>query len=218
MLLLAGATATYAQVKIGANAKTIGSASNLEVEAANGNKTIVDKATGQVTIQDGTQGTNKILTSDANGASSWQPLASQPSFPIKLTSLFNGLILPKSNLPGNVSPALNTPTSATTTNGIAYTYTMLTNRAASVSSTQYLAPLWTVKYTFITNIFSNGSVADMILLLPQNTTGLPDNFSVNLIQKTANTLTISIVRTDGGANGFYGSGGDFLLDLVAFKL
>ncbi len=60
-----------AQVKIGANAKTIGASSNLEVEAANGKKTIVDKATGQVTIQDGTEGLGKVLTSDATGKSSW---------------------------------------------------------------------------------------------------------------------------------------------------
>ncbi|MCY7356353.1 MAG: hypothetical protein LH609_02595 [Rudanella sp.] len=75
-LMLLGSAAN-AQVKIGANAKTIGASSNLEVEAANGNKTIVDKATGQVTIKDGTQGANKVLTSDANGGSSWQSLTTQ---------------------------------------------------------------------------------------------------------------------------------------------
>ena len=63
-----------AQVKVGANPATIGTNSNLEVEAANGNKTIVDKATGQVTIQDGTQALNRVLTSDATGASSWKPV------------------------------------------------------------------------------------------------------------------------------------------------
>lgn len=66
-----------AQVKIGANTSTIETISNLEVEAANGNKTIVNKATGQVTIQDGTQGAGKVLTSDSTGASSWQTIASQ---------------------------------------------------------------------------------------------------------------------------------------------
>ena len=60
-----------AQVKMGANPGTIGTNSGLEVEATNGNKTIVNKATGQVTIQDGTQGAGKSLTSDANGGSSW---------------------------------------------------------------------------------------------------------------------------------------------------
>lgn len=74
-LLLPGAA--QAQVKIGANAKTIGSNSNLEVEAANGKKMIVDKGTGAVTInaattiKDGTEGAGKIWTSDANGTGSW---------------------------------------------------------------------------------------------------------------------------------------------------
>ncbi|MCY7357664.1 MAG: hypothetical protein LH609_09365, partial [Rudanella sp.] len=75
-LMLLGSAAN-AQVKIGANAKTIGSSSNLEVEAANGKKTIVDKATGQVTIQDGTEGAGKVLTSDANGGSSWKSQGGQ---------------------------------------------------------------------------------------------------------------------------------------------
>ena len=60
-----------AQVKIGANPGTIGTSSGLEVEATDGNKTIVNKTTGQVTIQDGTEGAGKILTSDATGKSSW---------------------------------------------------------------------------------------------------------------------------------------------------
>jgi hypothetical protein len=73
-LLFGAASVSNAQVKVGANPAAIGTNSNLEVEAANGNKTIVDKATGQVTIQDGTQGVNKVLTSDAAGASSWKPV------------------------------------------------------------------------------------------------------------------------------------------------
>ncbi|MBD2699168.1 hypothetical protein IC229_00870 [Spirosoma sp. BT702] len=77
-LTLALLTSTaYAQVKIGSNPGTIGATSNLEVEAANGNKTSVNKSTGQVTIQDGTQGAAKILTSDANGGASWQTLTQQ---------------------------------------------------------------------------------------------------------------------------------------------
>ncbi|WP_147300365.1 hypothetical protein [Dyadobacter luteus] len=72
-LVFGAASVSNAQVKVGSNPAAIGTSSNLEVEATNGNKTIVDKATGKVTIQDGTQGAGKVLTSDANGASSWQP-------------------------------------------------------------------------------------------------------------------------------------------------
>lgn len=71
--LLFGSSAVFAQVKIGTNPTTIGATNNLEVEAStSGRKTSVDKTTGQVTIADGSQGVNKILTSDANGASSWK--------------------------------------------------------------------------------------------------------------------------------------------------
>ncbi|GAB2552922.1 complement C1q domain-containing protein [Spirosoma aerophilum] len=73
MTLVAVEHRAFAQVKIGANPTTIGAASNLEVEAANGNKTIVNKTTGQMTVQDGTQGAGKVFTSDATGAASWLP-------------------------------------------------------------------------------------------------------------------------------------------------
>lgn len=66
-----------AQVKVGANPGTIESTSALEVEATNGNKTTINKTNGQVTIKDGTQGANKVLTSDANGMASWQVVKSQ---------------------------------------------------------------------------------------------------------------------------------------------
>ncbi|GAB4016849.1 complement C1q domain-containing protein [Spirosoma koreense] len=66
-------SSAMAQVKIGTNPTTIGASSNLEVEAAtSGRKTSVDKTTGQVTIADGTEGTGKVFTSDANGGGSWQ--------------------------------------------------------------------------------------------------------------------------------------------------
>ncbi len=77
------ATFANAQVKIGSNPGTIGSSSNLEVEASNGNKTVVDKSTGNVTVNgkitivDGTQGAGKLLASDANGGASWQTLTQQ---------------------------------------------------------------------------------------------------------------------------------------------
>lgn len=77
LIATVGFTTAQAQVKIGANPTTIGSTNNLEVEATGGNKTSVNKVTGQVTIQDGTQGANKILTSDASGNASWRQLGGQ---------------------------------------------------------------------------------------------------------------------------------------------
>lgn len=71
--MLLGSSAAFAQVKIGTNPTSINAANNLEVEASTtGRKTSIDKTSGQVTIKDGTEGTGKVLTSDANGGASWQ--------------------------------------------------------------------------------------------------------------------------------------------------
>ncbi|TLV02227.1 hypothetical protein [Dyadobacter luticola] len=73
-----------AQVKIGTNPTVIESNSNLEVEASTtGRKFKVDKATGKITIADGTQTNFSVLTSDADGKASWTKLSFQSfgSFP-----------------------------------------------------------------------------------------------------------------------------------------
>lgn len=73
VILSIACTDLFAQVKIGTNPTTIDPNNNLEVEASTGGrKTSVHKVTGQVTIQDGTQGQGKVFTSDANGGGSWQ--------------------------------------------------------------------------------------------------------------------------------------------------
>ncbi|MGA0560293.1 hypothetical protein ACO2Q8_26755 [Larkinella sp. VNQ87] len=74
--LFAGAFTAQAQVKIGSNPTVIEAQSNLEVEASTPNRKVkVDKTSGQLTVQDGTEGEGKILTSDAVGGASWQPAA-----------------------------------------------------------------------------------------------------------------------------------------------
>lgn len=70
--LFLAANFANAQVKIGTNPTSIGTNSNLEVEAANGSKVKVSSDTGKVTIADGTQGTGKVLTSDENGVGTWK--------------------------------------------------------------------------------------------------------------------------------------------------
>ncbi|GLU56951.1 hypothetical protein [Dyadobacter frigoris] len=68
----------FAQVKIGSNPTLINAANNLEVEAStSGRVTSVDKVTGQMTVKDGTEGSGKIFTSDANGGASWQTTTNQ---------------------------------------------------------------------------------------------------------------------------------------------
>jgi hypothetical protein len=72
-VFVAGSSAVFAQVKIGTNPTTIEPTSNLEVEAStSGRKVKVDKTTGQLTVKDGTEGVDKILTSDAVGGASWK--------------------------------------------------------------------------------------------------------------------------------------------------
>lgn len=78
--LLLGCSAAFAQVKIGTNPTAISPANNLEVEASTtGNKISIDKTTGKLTIADGSQGTSKILTSDANGVATWASTPVQDS-------------------------------------------------------------------------------------------------------------------------------------------
>ena len=70
--LVISSSSVFAQVKIGTNPTTIEAASNLEVQASTANRQFkVDKTSGQVTVTDGTQGVNKLLTSDAAGGASW---------------------------------------------------------------------------------------------------------------------------------------------------
>ncbi len=59
----------FAQVKVGSNPNTITNTSNLEVEATDGKKVIVNKANGTVVIQNTPTGatTDNLLTVDENG-------------------------------------------------------------------------------------------------------------------------------------------------------
>lgn len=71
--MLLGTSSAFAQVKIGTNPTTIDPANNLEVESSTaGNKVSVNKTTGKVTIADGSQGSGRVLVSDANGVATWQ--------------------------------------------------------------------------------------------------------------------------------------------------
>jgi hypothetical protein len=80
MALLFSSSTLFAQVKIGTNPTTINAANNLEVEASMaGRKISVDKTTGKVTIADGSEGIDKVLTSDAAGVATWLSAGTQNS-------------------------------------------------------------------------------------------------------------------------------------------
>jgi hypothetical protein len=66
----------HAQVKIGSNPTTIDPNNNLEVESADPAKKIsINKTTGKLRIADGSQGADRVLTSDVNGEATWKPLS-----------------------------------------------------------------------------------------------------------------------------------------------
>lgn len=103
----------FAQVKIGSNPTIINPANNLEVESSTpGNKVSIDKTTGKVTIADGSQGDQKILTSDPNGVATWQPKSSirvdetvfvgEQSGTYTVTDWANAFNAPKDRIPLNV--------------------------------------------------------------------------------------------------------------------
>lgn len=100
--LLFGSSAAFAQVKIGTNPTAIGANNNLEVEASTtGRKTSIDKTTGQVTIADGTQGVDRVLTSDANGGASWKN--------VKLTAFAGAKTNVRQNMTASTGPSILTP-------------------------------------------------------------------------------------------------------------
>ncbi|WP_157486818.1 hypothetical protein [Dyadobacter alkalitolerans] len=67
--MLAASSVTFGQVKIGTNPTTISPNANLEVEAANNQKVIVDKAIGTVQVENLPSGaiTDSIVTADPSG-------------------------------------------------------------------------------------------------------------------------------------------------------
>ncbi|MCF2445023.1 hypothetical protein L0657_13735 [Dyadobacter sp. CY345] len=102
--MLLGSSAVFAQVKIGTNPTTIDPANNLEVESSTaGNKVSVNKTTGKVTIADGSQGNDKILTSNAAGVATWQAASDLKIQRTVFTGYFTGSSTLTTPLPGNIT-------------------------------------------------------------------------------------------------------------------
>lgn len=86
LAVITASSSLFAQVKIGSNPTIIDPTNNLEVESSTvGNKVSINKTTGKITIADGSQGDAKVLTSNANGVATWQPLSAQNS-PVMLSA------------------------------------------------------------------------------------------------------------------------------------
>jgi hypothetical protein len=90
MALIFNSSTLIAQVKIGTNPTTINAANNLEVEASTaGRKVSIDKTTGKVTIADGSEGVDKVLTSNATGVATWQQAIPNIKSIVSVTGLAN---------------------------------------------------------------------------------------------------------------------------------
>lgn len=183
---------TFAQMKVGSNPNTIGTTSNLEVEATNGKKTIVDKTTGKVTIQDGTEGAGKVLTSDANGASSWQALsaANIPEI-VFIATTTNTLANPYSvGYPGNNSLVSRIP--FTPIFGTGY------------DATQKLYQIQSAGVYRITGGLrchaENGTSAQLVLIGAPNPS---DIINIGPGNSLAKTFTVVAVLNTGSPVGFY---------------
>ena len=127
-----------AQMKIGSNVKTLNSNTNLQVEAVSGDQVIITRDSGKVgigtlspavkldvigtvKITDGTQGTGKVLVSDANGQASWQNASTLQAVNKDSTTASNGLTLSGKDvqLGGTLIKATTISTSASNTIALA---------------------------------------------------------------------------------------------------
>ena len=70
--MMLSSVSLFAQMKVGAHPTVIDHTTNFEVESNDGHRFKVKKETGKVEIIDGSQGNDKILTSDANGVATWR--------------------------------------------------------------------------------------------------------------------------------------------------
>jgi hypothetical protein len=125
---------SYAQLKVGKNPKTLHSNTNFQVESEQGDQLTITRDSGnvgigtlmptskldvigKVKITDGTQGTGKVLVSDANGQASWQNASILQTVTKDSTSASNGLILSgkEIELGGTLNKATTITTSASNT-------------------------------------------------------------------------------------------------------
>lgn len=219
--------AARAQVKIGANAKTIGTNSNLEVEATNGKKTIVDKATGQVTIQDGTEGAGKVLTSDATGGSRWVAnIVTGGTIKINTPQTF----VNSNNNPSAGANILATPSPINITAAGNYSVSLrwwgVTPSVTTPSNNQNTTAGVAGSISAYITLLKNGVKADEIEYYLTAQPSAAFSFNVNLLAPSCvsgDVLTIQIVPSTGLGNWLTGTVSNganptFMPSLVVLKL
>ncbi|SEQ21027.1 hypothetical protein SAMN05444005_1108 [Flavobacterium urocaniciphilum] len=161
-----------------------------------------------IRIVDGAQAAGKVLTSDANGNASWQSLtnSSIPNLPqiiavsgFTIPSCFNYSVnstgtFTKSILGTNTTITWKILQKQTATNTVTATTPTGT---AQVASGPVLAERLQVEYTFNPPLpFSPNA----IMFTVNNTSSLPDVFTLNYASKSTNSIVVNIARSDSYGN------------------
>jgi len=159
-------------------------------------------------IVDGGQAAGSVLTSDANGNASWQPLTNSSITDIPLLTSFQGMEIPLCDFvvigsTGNFNVTIQGV--VTTVNWEVLDRSTTIGTTVVISGNEVLlAPhnpeRLQVRYDFAPDLpfAPNG-----LLFTANNTSSYPDTFSLNYAAKSATSITMNITRTDrfGENNG-----------------
>ncbi|ANO47992.1 hypothetical protein B0A78_05545 [Flavobacterium columnare NBRC 100251 = ATCC 23463] len=157
-------------------------------------------------IVDGSEGSGKMLVSDANGNATWQ------SSNLPLISAFQGMIIP---ICANVS-VNSTGSFVTTISGVntTVTWTVLSKQTSNASF-PISAERLQVRYNFSPQLPFNPKG---IIFNALNNSGYPDTFSLNYAAKSQSSITVNITRNDTLGNGTVSCwAGQFYFDVMVMN-
>ncbi|QYS90423.1 hypothetical protein JJC04_09880 [Flavobacterium covae] len=157
-------------------------------------------------IVDGSEGSGKMLVSDANGNATWQ------SSNLPLISAFQGMVIP---ICANVS-VNSTGSFVTSISGVntTVTWTVLSKQTSNASF-PITAERLQVRYNFSPQLPFNPKG---IIFNALNNSGYPDTFSLNYAAKSQSSITVNITRNDTLGNGTVSCwAGQFYFDVMVMN-
>lgn len=164
------------------------------------NITINAAAPAAVRIVDGNQASGKVLTSDATGNATWQPITNSSISDIPLMATIPGITIP---ICDNVSVG-STGSFSVTIKGVPTTvsWQVLLKQTKSgstnvsgqqVANAEVLAERLQVRYTFSPQLPFN---PNGFIFSANNNSGHPDVFVLNYANKSQSSVTVNIARVD----------------------
>ena len=154
-----------------------------------------------IRIVDGSEASGHILTSDANGNASWQPLTNSSITDIPLVASFQGMEIPicdnvNVGTTGNFN--ITVKGVATTVNWEVLVQNTAIGTTANISGNEVLlapfnAERLQVRYDFTPAL---PFAPQGLIFTANNTSSFPDTFSLNYGAKSATSITMNITRTD----------------------